>query len=73
MIDIVSQISVEGIMKWVFVLMFVMYAGFGAVVVMQVRVMSETFESGVNGIMKTLAVLHLAAAILLAAVSVVIL
>ena len=60
-------------MKWVFVLMFVMYAGFGVIVLMQVRVMSETFESAVNGAMKTLAIAHLITAILLAAVAVVIL
>ena len=73
MLEFISQISVEGIMKWVFVLGFVMYAGFGVIVLMQVRVMAETFESAVNGAMKVLAMLHLVTAILLAAVAVVIL
>ena len=73
MVDVIQNFTVWGMVKWMLVGGMAFYCAFAVVLVMQVKVMTETFESGVNPIVKFAGVLHLAMAILLTAGMVVIL
>lgn len=65
--------SVVIIVKWLLVGGLVFYCGFAVVLMMQIKVMTETFESEVNPWMKLLGIAHLLAAILIVATAIVIL
>ena len=69
----VLGITLLAIFKWLFVAGMMMYTVFAVVVVMQVKVMTETFESDVNLVVKVLALAHLVMAILITAAALVIL
>ncbi|MBI2008496.1 hypothetical protein HYS82_02460 [Candidatus Amesbacteria bacterium] len=71
--DSILNFSVWGLVKWMMIGGMVFYCVFAVVLVMQVKVMTETFESGVNSIVKFAGVVHLVLAILLTAGMVVIL
>jgi hypothetical protein len=58
--------------KWFMVVGLVMYCLFAVVVIKQVGIMSETFESNANGTVKTIAWLHLGLALILTLIAVVI-
>jgi len=73
MVDIIQNFTVWGMVKWMMIGGMVFYCMFAVVLVMQVKVMTETFESGVNAIVKFAGVLHLTLAILLTVGMVVIL
>ena len=71
--DVIQNFSVWGLVKWMMIGGMVFYCMFAVVLVMQVKVMTETFESEVNPVVKVAGVLHLILAILLTAGMVVIL
>ena len=71
--DVIQNFSVWGLVKWMMIGGMVFYCMFAVVLVMQVKVMTETFESGVNGIVKVAGGLHLMLAMLWAAGGVVVL
>lgn len=73
MLDLIQNFTVWGLVKLMMIGGMVFYCLFAVVLVMQVKVMTETFESGVNPIVKFAGVLHLLMAILLTAGMVVIL
>lgn len=73
MVDIIQNFTVWGLIKWMMIGGMVFYCMFAVVLVMQVKIMTETFESGVNAIVKFVGILHLVLAILLTAGMVVIL
>jgi hypothetical protein len=58
------------ILKWFMVIGLVMYCFFALVVIKQVGIMAETFESDVNGTVKTIAWLHFFIAAFLAVITV---
>jgi len=60
------------VLKWFMVIGLVMYSFFALVVIKQVGIMAETFESDVNGTVKTIAWLHFFLAVFLAVIAVVI-
>jgi len=71
--DVIQNFTVWGLVKWMMIGGMVFYCMFAVVLVMQVKVMTETFESEVNSVVKVAGVLHLILAILLTAGMVVIL
>ena len=71
--DVIQNFTVWGLVKWMMIGGMVFYCMFAVVLVMQVKVMTETFESEVNPVVKVAGVLHLILAILLTAGMVVIL
>ena len=71
--DVIQNFSVWGLVKWMMIGGMVFYCMFAVVLVMQVKVMTETFESEVNSVVKVAGVLHLILAILLTAGMVVVL
>lgn len=71
--DSIVNFTVWGLIKWMMIGGMVFYCLFAVVLVMQVKVMTETFESGVNAIVKVAGILHLILAILLTAGMVVVL
>ena len=71
--DVIQNFSVWGLVKWMMIGGMVFYCMFAVVLVMQVKVMTETFESEVNPVVKVAGVLHLILAILLTAGMVVVL
>ena len=68
-----SQTGPELILKWFLVAGMVMYVFFALVMIRQVGIMTETFESEVNGTVKTFAGLHLLMALFLLIVAIVLL
>ena len=58
--------------KWFMVIGLVMYSFFAIVVIKQVGIMAETFESEVNGTVKTVAWIHFFIAVSLAVIAVVV-
>jgi len=71
--DVIQNFTVWGLVKWMMIGGMVFYCMFAVVLVMQVKVMTETFESEVNSVVKVAGVLHLILAILLTAGMVVVL
>ena len=71
--DVIQNFTVWGLVKWMMIGGMVFYCMFAVVLVMQVKVMTETFESEVNPVVKVAGVLHLILAILLTAGMVVVL
>lgn len=61
------------IVKWFLVVGLVMYTAFAIIIVKQVRVMSEAIEDGFNGLISLFSWVHLAVAILLIVLAVVVL
>jgi len=68
-----TGLSVELVMKFLIVGGMVMYCGFGVVLFMEAKVMAETFDSRIGNLGKMAALLHLALAVGLVALAVVIL
>lgn len=61
------------IVKWFLVVGLVMYTAFAIIIVKQVSVMSEAIEDGFNGLISVFAWVHLAVAIFLTVLAVVVL
>jgi hypothetical protein len=59
-------------LKWFMVVGLLMYSFFALVVIKQVGIMAETFESDANGAVKTIAWLHFFLAVFLTGIAVVI-
>lgn len=66
------QTGPEMVLKWFMVIGLVMYSFFALIVIKQVGIMAETFESEVNGTVKTAAWLHFFLAVFLAVIAVLI-
>jgi hypothetical protein len=60
------------VLKWFMVIGLVMYSFFALIVIKQVGIMSETFESDVNGTVRTVAWLHFFIAVFLAVMAAII-
>lgn len=75
MFNIQSLLSLTAftIVKWFLVVGLVMYTAFAAIIIKQASVMSESVEDGINGIVNIFAWVHLAVAILLIVLAVVVL
>ena len=72
-IEIIRGLTVFMIVKVFLIIAMLMYTGFAVVMIRQVGVMTEAIESGANALVKMAAWVHLAMAILLVVVAVVIL
>lgn len=64
-LQILANLKVYTLVKWMFVLGMLMYSAFSVVIIRQTSVMSETLKSPVNAVVKILAWLHLIMSILL--------
>ncbi|TSC87961.1 MAG: hypothetical protein G01um101416_276 [Microgenomates group bacterium Gr01-1014_16] len=71
--DSILNFSVLGLVKLMMIAGMALYCGFAVVLVMQVKIMTETLESEANRVVKIAGILHLILAILLTAGMVVIL
>ena len=69
----ISSLTAFTIVKWFLVVGLVMYTTFAAVIIKQVKVMSEAIEDEFNGLIIMFAWIHLGVAILLTVLAVVVL
>lgn len=69
----VLNLTAFDVVKWFFVVGLVMYIAFAAVIIKQVKVMSEAIEDGINSLVVLFAWAHLLMAILLIIIAVVVL
>lgn len=70
MINFITSLTAENIVKWFLVVGLVMYTAFAAIIVRQVGVMSESIEDQFNGIVILFAWLHLGLAVFLVITSI---
>ncbi len=73
LIDLISKITLFGVVKWMFVGGLVMYVAFSVIIVKQVGVMTEAIEDDVNGIISLFAWVHLLLAIALVVLAIAVL
>ena len=73
LIDLISNITLFGVIKGFFVVGLVMYVAFGIVIVKQVEVMTEAIEDEFNGVIFILAWAHLLLAVGLLILAIVVL
>lgn len=63
LIDLISNVTLFGVVKWMGVAGLVMYVAFAVVIVKQVGVMTEAIEDEANGIISLFAWAHLIMAV----------
>lgn len=73
MFNIIHNITLFGIVKWMFVAGLVMYVAFSVIIVRQVGVMTGAVEDDVNGIIALFAWVHLLLAIALVVLAIAVL
>ena len=73
LIDLISNITLFGVIKGFFVVGLVMYVAFGIVIVKQVEVMTEAIEDEFNGVIFILSWAHLLLAVVLLILAIVVL
>ncbi len=69
----ILNLTAFDIVKWFFVVGLVMYTAFAAVIIKQVKVMSEAIEDGINSLVVLFAWAHFLVVILLIIIAVVVL